>query len=78
MIRKILIGAIMATLSVCLILPMSSASVINVFATEVDNGIETYDLYRWYYKEVDGVKYMRLWDTLNGCWVTDWFPVPEQ
>ncbi len=30
---------------------------------------------RWYYREIDGVGYMRLWSITYGRWLTDWMPV---
>ncbi len=28
----------------------------------------------WYYKEIDGEMYMRLWNHATQQWVTDWIP----
>lgn len=78
MIRKCLLGITMIMTSLCLSLPICSAA--SVSAAVVDTSEEVAPCnegYIWYYKEVDGVKYMRLWDMLNRRWVTDWFPVEE-
>ena len=29
----------------------------------------------WYYKEIDGVWYMRLWNHTTQQWESDWIPV---
>lgn len=41
--------------------------------TNADNARGT--TYTWFYKEVDGQRYMRLYDATHGVWVTDWIPV---
>lgn len=72
MIRKILVGITFLAFSFCLTLPLSMPC---DAATDTEEAVPYGDVYLWYYKEVDGVKYMRLWDTINHCWVTNWIPV---
>lgn len=48
----------------------------NVYASEiaaVEEGTETRSTnLQWFYTEIDGVRYMRLWNHSTGEWLTDW------
>lgn len=75
MIKKIILGVTFSFLSLFLILPICNITE-SYAATVEDEVAQPYnDLYHWYYKEVDGQRYMRLWDVKNCCWVTNWILV---
>lgn len=54
-----------------------SAGDITAYASEVptveENEGRSSNL-TWYYKEIDGVLYMRLWNHATQQWVGDWIP----
>lgn len=72
MIKKYILGAL---LSFCLLSPFLAVTDSMVITAEAEEVAPYSNFYDWYYKEVDGVKYMRLWDNKNCCWVTNWIPV---
>lgn len=46
-----------------------------VITLETNVGARSTNL-EWFYKYIDGVEYMRLWNHSTGQWITDWIPVP--
>lgn len=75
MIKKFILGTL---LSFCLLSPylaLTNTMTVTTNAAEAEEVTPYNSYYDWYYKEVDGVKYMRLWDNRNYCWVTNWIPV---
>lgn len=76
MIKKVLFSITVMTLSLVMILPACIAgNGIVANAARIETATTYGSSYTWYYKEVDGKKYMRLWDETNHRWVTDWILV---
>lgn len=64
-------------MSLVFIMPFVNTTEVKADIAQIDEGVEECSTYVWVYKEVDGVKYMRLWDQLYLRWITDWIPVTE-
>lgn len=76
MIKKILLGFTMLTLAFSVVVP--TFNVMNVEANDIQiEEVDPCSSYVWVYKEVDGKKYMRLWDRMYCVYVTDWILVQE-
>lgn len=75
---KVLVGMAVLTLAGGLqVTPASVPAVAAEAAVKEDNTAEPQaDRLVWYFIEVNGVYYRRLYNASNGYWVTDWIRCP--
>jgi hypothetical protein len=71
---------ILISILICLTL-FGTVAAVNIEAAAYGTEAETGEIQprieetKWYYKNVDGVLYMRLWSITYGKWLTDWIIV---